>query len=94
MIVEINASNYALVAILLIIIEEKEVYLVIFHSYTFKAAEFNYNIHDKKLLMVFEAFYTWYHYLEGSELPIDIITDHKNLEYLSTTKIFFHYQAK
>jgi len=46
MIVEDNASNYILAAMLLIIIEEKEVYLVIFHSCMFKAAELNYNTHD------------------------------------------------
>jgi len=46
MIVENNTSNYILAAMLLIIIEEKEVYLVIFHSCMFKAAELNYNIHD------------------------------------------------
>ena len=78
MIVETNASDYTLITILSIM-EEKEVYLVVFHSYIFKATELNYDIHDKKLLAVFEAFHTWYHYLEGSEFFIDIITDYKKL---------------
>jgi len=38
--------------------EEKEVYLVAFHSCIFKAIELNYNIYDKELLMIFKAFYT------------------------------------
>jgi len=46
MIVETDASNYILAAMLLIIMEEKEVYLVIFHSCMFKAAELNYNTYD------------------------------------------------
>jgi len=37
--------------------EEKEVYLVVFYSHTFKATEINYNIYNKELLMIFEAFY-------------------------------------
>jgi len=60
----------------------------------FKAIELNYDIYDKELLVVFKAFYTWHYYLEGSELPINIIMDHKNLEYFSITKILSHYQAR
>jgi len=39
------------------------------------------------LLAIFEAFKKWRHYLEGSTFPVDVVTDHKNLEYFSTTKI-------
>ena len=56
-------------------------------SYTFTVAELNYNIHDKELLAIFEAFKIWQHYLEGLAYPIDVVTDHKNLDYFSTTKI-------
>jgi len=44
--------------------------------------ELNYDTHDKELLAIFEAFHHWHHYLEGSATPIDVVTDHKNLEYL------------
>ena len=91
MIVKTNALNYTLAAILSIIIEEKEVYLVVFHSHTFKAIELNYDTHDKKLSTIFKAFCTWHHYLEESKLLINIIIYHKNLEYFSTTKVYFHY---
>jgi len=74
-------------AIFLIITEEKEVYLVIFYSFIFKTAKLNYDTHDKKLLVVFKAFHTWCYYLEGLELYIDIIIDHKNLKYFLTIKI-------
>lgn len=47
----------------------------------------NYDVHDKELLVIFEAFITWQHYLEGSGDPIDVVTDHKNLKYFSMTKI-------
>jgi len=36
--------------------EEKKVYLIIFHSYMFKATKLNYNIHNKELLVVFKVF--------------------------------------
>jgi len=55
---ETNASDYALVAILLIMTKEKEVYPVIFHSHIFKAIELSYDTYNKELLTIFEAFYT------------------------------------
>ena len=87
LIMETDASDYALTAILSIINKENEVHLVAFHSYTFTVAELNYDIHDKELLVIFEAFKIWQHYLEGPVYPIDVITDHKNLEYFSTIKV-------
>ena len=54
----------------------------------------NYDTHDKELPAIFEAFTSWRHYLEGSALPIDIVTDHKNLEYFSTTKLLMCRQAR
>jgi len=45
----------------------------------------NYNVHDKELLTIFEAF-KWQHYLEGSGLPIDVVTDHQNLQYFQWQK--------
>ena len=72
MIVETDTSEYILTAIFSIMIEEKKVYLVTFYSCTFKATKLNYDIYNKELLVVFKAFYIWYHYLEGLELPIKI----------------------
>jgi len=85
---ETNALNYVFATILLIITEKKEIYLVTFYFHIFKIIELNYDIYDKELLVVFEAFYTWHYYLEDSEF---FITNHKNPEYFSTTKILSHY---
>jgi len=87
LIVETDASDYALAAILSIVNKDNEVHPVAFHSRTFTAAELNYDTHDKELLTIFEAFKIWWHYLEGPAYPIDVITDYKNLEYFSTTKV-------
>ena len=51
------------------------------------APELNYDTHDKELLTIFEAFRSWQHYLEGPAHPINVITDHKNLVYFSTSKV-------
>ena len=93
LIMETDASDYALAAILFIVNKDNKVHLVAFHSYTFTAVELNYDTHDKKLLVIFEAFKIWWHYLEGLAYPIDIVTDHKNLEYFSTTKVLTQRQA-
>ena len=93
LIMETDASDYALAAILFIVNEDNEVHLVAFHSCTFTAVELNYDTHNKKLLAIFEAFKIWWHYLEGSAYPINIVTDHKNLEYFSTTKVLIQRQA-
>ena len=91
---ETDASDYALAAILSIVNKDNEVHPVAFHSGTFTTAELNYDTHDKKLLAIFKAFKIWWHYLEGLAYPINIVMDHKNLEYFSTTKVLTQRQAQ
>jgi len=85
--VETDASDYALAAILSIMTKDNEIHPIAFHSRMFSTPELNYNVHDKELLAIFEALKIWQHYLEGSASPINVVMDHKNLEYFSTTKI-------
>ena len=94
MIIETDASDYALGAILSLQTDSGEIHPVAFHSRTFTPPELNYDTHDKELLAIFEAFRVWRHYLEGSGTPIDVVTDHKNLEYFSTTKVLTRRQAR
>ena len=90
MIVETDASDYALATIISSQTPDGEIHPIAFHSCSFNPAEVNYNTHDKELLAIFEAFKHWCQYLEGSGTLINIITDHKNLEYFTTTKILTH----
>ena len=90
---ETDTSDYVLVAILLAYNTEGALHPITFHSHTFTHLELNYNVHDKELSMIFEAFKQWRHYLEGLAEPVDIVTDHKNLEYFSTTKLLTWCQA-
>jgi len=94
LIMETDASDYALAAILSIVNKDNEVHPVAFHSCTFTAAELNYNTHDKELLAIFKAFKIWQYYLEDLAYPIDVVTDHKNLEYFSTTMMLTQRQVQ
>ena len=85
-IVETDASDYALAAILSTQIST-EIHPLAFHSRTFNAAELNYDVHDKELLAIYEAFHKWRHYLEGTKTPIEVLTDYKNLTYFGGMKL-------
>ena len=87
LVVETDATDYALTAIISMHTPEGELHAIAFHSRTFTGANLNYDVHDKELMAIFEAFKCWRHYLKGSASPIDVITNHKNLEYFCTTKL-------
>jgi hypothetical protein len=85
-IIETDASDYAITAIHSIQTPNGELHPIAFHLQTLGPAERNYDMHDKELLAIFKAFKIWHHHLEGSMSLIEVFTDHKNLEYFSTSK--------
>ena len=64
-----------------------------YHSSTFSPAEQNYNIYDRELLAVIQALKEWCHYLTGTEPPVIIIMDHKNLGYFKQPQNLTRWQA-
>jgi RNase H-like domain found in reverse transcriptase/Reverse transcriptase (RNA-dependent DNA polymerase) len=94
LVIETDASDYALAAILSQVESNREIHLVTYLSWTFSDIELNYNTHDKELMAIYEAFKTWWHYLEGTKVLIDVVMDHKNLEYFCTTWILSRRQAR
>ena len=48
---------------------------------TLSAAEHNYNIFNQELFAIIHALTKWKHYLQGTDHPITMVTDHKNLSY-------------
>jgi len=48
--------------------------------------EWNYEIHNKEMLAIIHALEEWRHFLEGATYPVEIWTDHKNLEYFMMAK--------
>jgi len=93
-VVETDASDYAIAAVFSVYAPDGELHPVAFHSRTLSPTELNYDTHDKELLAIFEAFTVWRHYLEGAKHEVDVVTDHKNLEYFSTTKMLSRRQAR
>src|SRR5260370_42431599 len=85
MTVEMDASDGAIVGIILVITLDNKIWPIAFHSQSLHSMEWNYDTHNKELLMVFVAFKRWCHYLEGSTHAVDTVMDHKNLEYFTTT---------
>ena len=93
MIVETDASDYAIAGILSICCTNKEIRPVTYYSWALLAPELNYDTHNKEFLAIHKLFWLWCHYLEGPAEPVDVVTDHKNLEYFSTTKLLTRQQA-
>lgn len=94
LVVETDASDYAIAAVLSIIGNDDDLHPIAFHSRSLSPAELNYDVHNKELLSIFDAFHEWRHYLEGPAFLVDVVTDHKNLEYFSTTKLLTRRQVR
>src|SRR6266478_2863535 len=86
MTVETDASDQAIAAILLVTTLDTKIHPVAFSSRSLWGSEQNYDMHNKELLVIYQAYKSWCQYLEGSAKVIDTVTDHKNLEYFMTTK--------
>lgn len=67
---------------------------VAFFSRKMSPAESNYEIYDKELLAIVQAFEEWRPELEGSSEPIEVITDHKALEYFMKSRLLSRRQAR
>lgn len=93
-IVETDASDFAMGAVLSQRDESGELRPVAFYSKAMLPAERNYDIYDKELLAIVRALEEWRPYLEGSPHQVRIISDHKNLEYFMTSRDLTRRQAR
>jgi len=93
-IIESDASDFAIGAVLSQQDNEKHLHPVAFHSRKFQPAKINYEIHDKELLAVVDAFKHWRRYCEGATHQVQVYSDHQNLEYFTTTKDLNRRQAR
>ncbi len=57
-----------------------------FFSWKLSPAERNCDIGNRELLAIKLALEEWRHWLEGSQHPFTVLTDHKNLQYLREAK--------
>uniref|UniRef100_A0A673BEJ7 Gypsy retrotransposon integrase-like protein 1 n=1 Tax=Sphaeramia orbicularis TaxID=375764 RepID=A0A673BEJ7_9TELE len=65
-----------------------------FLSWRLSKPERNYDIGNRELLAIKVALEEWRHWLEGTEIPFLVWTDHKNLEYLRSAKRLNSRQAR
>jgi hypothetical protein len=93
-IMETDASDFALGAQLMQPGQDDKLRPVAFWSRKMIPAELNYDIHDKELLAIVSAFQTWRAYLEGAKHTVTVRTDHHNLTYFTTTKKLTRRQAR
>jgi len=85
--VETDASAFAIGAIILQLQpDDQQWHPVAYWSRKLAPAEVNYETHDAELLAIVAAFKQWRHYLEGSRMPVTVLSDHANLRYFMTTK--------
>jgi len=86
-VVETDTSDFTLGSILSQYLG-KRLHPFAFHSRKLNDTERNYEINDKELLAILEVFSEWKHYLLGADEPVTLYTDHHNLQYFLTTKVW------
>ena len=91
---ETDASDYVVAAILSQKGSDGIIRPVAYLSQKMTAPECNYEIYDKELLAIVRAFEEWKPELAGTENPVKVLTDHKNLEYFMSTKVLNRRQAR
>lgn len=93
-IIETDASDTATGGILSQHGDDGHLHPCAYRSSKMSPTEQNYDIYDKELLSIVHAFRDWRVYLEGSPHEVQVISDHKNLEYFLTTKNLNRRQAR
>jgi hypothetical protein len=78
---EVDASGFAMGAVLLQKKEDGKKHPIAYYSKTLSAAERNYDVYNLELLAIVNALDHWRPYLAGSPHKIIIYSDHQNLLY-------------
>jgi len=91
---ETDASNFAVGAVLSQEGADGKWHPVAYFSKALNEAERNYEIYDKELGAIVKSLEEYQHLLEGAETPVEILTDHKNLEYFQTARSLNRRQAR
>ena len=94
-IVEVDASDLGVGAVLSQRAQtDNKLHPCAFLSRRLSSVERNYDVGNQELLAVKVALEEWRHWLEGAKHPFLVWTDHKNLEYIRSSKRFNPRQAR
>ncbi|SPC60939.1 uncharacterized protein UHOD_11199 [Ustilago sp. UG-2017b] len=93
-IVETDASDFAVAAVLSQSFDQGTRHPIAFFSKKLDPAQLNYPIFDKEMFAIVAAFKHWCQYLEGAKFQVQVLTDHRSLEYFTTTKQLNRRQAR
>jgi len=86
-IIETDASDYVSAGVLSQKHHEGVLHPVAYFSKTQSPAECNYDIYDKELMAIIKAFEESRPECEGAAHTLQLVTDHKNLEYFMSKKL-------
>ena len=78
---EVDVLDYAIGKVLSMECNDRRQRPVAYLSKSLNETERNYEIHNKKMLVVIRELENWRHLLEGVKFKFEIWTDYKNLEY-------------
>jgi len=93
-VIEIDASNYVFKDILFQYDENELLHSVAYFSKKHNSVECNYKIYNKELMIIIYAFKKWWSELKDSIYSVEMITNHKNLEYFMLIKQLSYHQAR
>ena len=79
--VKVDASNYAIDAVLMQRDDKNVMHPVAFFSKTMNDVQRNYDVYNRELLALIKMFRHWRHYLHQAVHTVKVHTDHANLLY-------------
>ncbi len=91
---KMNASDEAIKTCISQSDDKRRLHSITYYNCKLTVAELNYEIHDKKLLVIVDFFKQWRVYLKESRHQIQVYTDHKNLLYFMITKVLNRRQIR
>ena len=88
-----DASDFAITGVLHQLDNNGYLHPIAYFSWKLSPTEINYKVYNKELLTIVKLFRNMHTWLIGTDIPISVVSDHKNLEYFMTLCVLNHCQA-